>query len=232
MKRINPDTKKPFKRGDKRPPTYKQDGRLFHSYMKKRVNSDGFYGENWYKPKALKSEKEKQTSSEANRRKAFREKPNPKRINPKTNNPYKRGDKEKGKIFWGYTCTNLDNGYEGETWVKKDDWLRRTLSTHTMGNVRKRAKKYGLPVDIDTEYLLSIYPNPPICPILGIKLELGVDNKGSTKNSPSLDRIIPQKGYVKGNVIFISGYANIIKQDATPEEVMKVAKWLNKKRKT
>jgi hypothetical protein len=57
---------------------------------------------------------------------------------------------------------------------------------------------------------------------------MGIDEKGSIKSSPSLDRIVPQKGYTKGNVVFISGYANMIKQDATYEEIMKVAKWVKK----
>jgi hypothetical protein len=44
--------------------------------------------------------------------------------------------------------------------------------------------------------------------------------------SPSLDRIDPKKGYVKGNVAVISYKANRIKQDATPEELEAVASWL------
>ena len=57
-------------------------------------------------------------------------------------------------------------------------------------------------------------------------------NREEIHSSPSLDRIIPSKGYKKGNVVWISTRANAIKQDATPEEVMKVAKWLNKELKT
>ena len=63
------------------------------------------------------------------------------------------------------------------------------------------------------------------CPVLGIKMEWG---KSSAKNSPSLDKIIPSKGYVEGNVAWISYKANVIKNDANYKEVMKVAKWLEK----
>jgi hypothetical protein len=228
MKRINPDTGKIFKKGDIRPSNYKQDGRLFHSYNMSRIQGDGYCQESWYTKDKLDNDNKNTLAKEGERRKAYRKKPNPKRVNPKTNKPYVKGDVKKDKIFWGYTATNLDSGYVGEIWVKKEDVLSRTLNGVTMGNIRRRAKKLGVPIDIDGAYLFSIYPRPPICPILGIELEMGVDDKGTNKTSPSLDRIFPKKGYVKGNVVFISGYANMIKQDATSEEIMKVAKWLKK----
>lgn len=43
---------------------------------------------------------------------------------------------------------------------------------------------------------------------------------------PTLDRIIPNKGYVKGNIQIISQRANVIKNDASAEEIMKVAKYM------
>ena len=43
---------------------------------------------------------------------------------------------------------------------------------------------------------------------------------------PSLDRLVPDKGYVPGNVIWISLRANQIKSDGTSEEIFRVAEWL------
>ena len=48
------------------------------------------------------------------------------------------------------------------------------------------------------------------------------------RNSPSLDKIIPEKGYMIGNVAIISERANAIKQDATYKEIINVGKWLQK----
>ena len=42
---------------------------------------------------------------------------------------------------------------------------------------------------------------------------------GCTDTRPELDRIIPEKGYVKGNVAWISGKANRIKSDYTKQEL-------------
>ena len=40
-----------------------------------------------------------------------------------------------------------------------------------------------------------------------------------TENSPSVDRVVPSLGYVKGNVHVISHRANSMKSDATIENV-------------
>lgn len=60
---------------------------------------------------------------------------------------------------------------------------------------------------------------PEFCPLLGIKLESGRGVGGAKASSPSLDRIKPELGYVPGNVWVISYRANMIKSDATLEEL-------------
>jgi hypothetical protein len=68
----------------------------------------------------------------------------------------------------------------------------------------------------------DLLPLPSHCPVLGIELEIG----GSSRhNSPSLDRIVGARGYVRGNVVIISDLANQIKSCATPAQVRKVADW-------
>lgn len=67
---------------------------------------------------------------------------------------------------------------------------------------------------------------PEFCEALGIRLEFG---KGCCHDaSPSLDCIIPEKGYVTGNHAVISHRANTIKTNATVEELRKVADWLER----
>ena len=48
-------------------------------------------------------------------------------------------------------------------------------------------------------------------------------------NAASLERIIPERGYVKKNIAVVSSLANNIMSYATPKQVIKVAKYYNKK---
>jgi hypothetical protein len=68
---------------------------------------------------------------------------------------------------------------------------------------------------------------PDICPILGIPLDYLSDNV--SENSASIDQIIPDKGYIPGNVVIISWRANRIKNNGSSDEHFKIAQWLQNK---
>lgn len=67
---------------------------------------------------------------------------------------------------------------------------------------------------------------PKTCPVLGVELVRGVGVREN--NSPSLDRIIPALGYVRGNVMVISWRANRIKADASVRELDMIASFYRK----
>ena len=80
-----------------------------------------------------------------------------------------------------------------------------------------RAKLKEVNFDItweDVEYV-------EICPILEIPLNWGETSNEGGRNidTPSLDRINPELGYVKGNVKIISTLANMMKNSATNEQI-------------
>ena len=86
---------------------------------------------------------------------------------------------------------------------------------------KSECKKKGLAYNLDPEYIESIWTG--ICPIY--KVPLVIKDK-SNPYQYAMDRIVPSKGYVKGNVCFISSRANRIKYDADEEELEAIAKWL------
>jgi len=88
---------------------------------------------------------------------------------------------------------------------------------HMLTRARVRAKERGVPFDITKDDVVL----PVKCPVFGKKLSIG--DGAPHAWSPELDRIVPSKGYVKGNVIVVSRKANRIKTDATPEDIQKVA---------
>jgi hypothetical protein len=139
-----------------------------------------------------------------------------KRLNPKTGVPFALGDvREDGFIFQAYKRTCLrEDGMFVESWLAPETYFRARVSiSHRKAYLR--AEEDSSPFDIDVEYLLSIYPRGGICPILKTPMVFG----GERWNSPSLDRFIPELGYVRGNVCWISDKANTIKQDITDPTV-------------
>lgn len=84
---------------------------------------------------------------------------------------------------------------------------------------RRRAKQEGLQFDIT----VSDIHVPDICPALGIHLVINKNRVAA--NSPSLDRIEPDLGYTKGNIIVVSMLANAIKTNATPEQIIAVGEF-------
>jgi hypothetical protein len=90
---------------------------------------------------------------------------------------------------------------------------------------KTRATKKGFDFSITSEDIQI----PEFCPLLGIKLEFKRGHgRGPNDNSPTLDRINSELGYIKGNVWVISAKANRIKTDAQIEEIIMVAENLQK----
>ncbi len=98
---------------------------------------------------------------------------------------------------------------------KSKSWRMRNPRVHRITSMlsaaRQRAKLKGLEFSIETDDINI----PDVCPILGIKLDITA--KKPSDNLPSLDRIDPAKGYVKGNVWVISWKANELKTNNTLE---------------
>lgn len=90
---------------------------------------------------------------------------------------------------------------------------RNTLSYRLWCGAKGRAKLFGLPFDIEFSDIVI----PDFCPLLDIPLIPA--KRAISNNSPTVDRIVPVKGYVKGNVWVISQKANQMKSDNTVEQM-------------
>jgi hypothetical protein len=86
-----------------------------------------------------------------------------------------------------------------------------------------KCRENNIPFEISVDDLM---PAPLHCPVLGTKLDWYKDGRGASDESPSIDRLIPELGYVAGNVMIISTRANRIKNDSNLEELVKVATWV------
>ena len=63
------------------------------------------------------------------------------------------------------------------------------------------------------------------CPILNLEFKSGVSNRD---NLPSIDKIVPHKGYVKGNVQIISFKANAYKSNMSLKQIKKLYNYMKK----
>jgi hypothetical protein len=83
--------------------------------------------------------------------------------------------------------------------------------------IKQNAKKRGLICSLTVSDIPSIPNHCPVFPWIKLVYQVGVKRH---KGSPSLDRINNRKGYIKGNVRWISSRANTLKSDASDKELI------------
>lgn len=117
-------------------------------------------------------------------------------------------------------CQKLRWHKHAENPEKRKLWL--------LHRIQSKCRKENLPFDLTIEDLVI----PTHCPILGMPLKFGVKTKSKFRegrggavpqDSPSVDRIEPELGYVKNNIVIVSYRANLIKTNASVTELIKVA---------
>jgi hypothetical protein len=112
----------------------------------------------------------------------------------------------------GSYCKPCMSKWRDKVRATKNGMIRALLNS-----AKKRAKEKGIVFNLTIEDIHL----PSICPALGI--ELDYSKKLCVRpNSPSLDRRIPELGYVKGNVQVISHKANTMKSDASLDELRRL----------
>lgn len=85
---------------------------------------------------------------------------------------------------------------------------------------RRRAKLHGIECSITEDDIII----PERCPILDIPIKRSKEKQ--TSSSPSLDRVDPTLGYVKGNVRVISYKANACKSNMTSQQIERLYKYV------
>ena len=94
-------------------------------------------------------------------------------------------------------------------------WYNSHPEKRILSRIKSKAKKVGLAFNLEVSDIII----PDVCPVLGMKLVTTNQGSGYHTNSPSLDKIDPTLGYIKGNVRVISARANLLKNDATAQEL-------------
>lgn len=87
-----------------------------------------------------------------------------------------------------------------------------------LGHARRRAIAKGVPFNLTADD----FDIPTNCPVTGLELAVAAGSKCGRDNSPTLDRKIPDLGYVRGNVWVISKIANLHKGEEPMESVQEL----------
>lgn len=137
-----------------------------------------------------------------------------------SNNSKKLNDRKRA-----FRLDNIEKLRKYEKSRYQNDPRQKMLSA-----AKQRAKFKNLNFDIALEDITI----PEVCPLLGI--ELIVSEGTMADNSPSLDRINNNFGYIKGNIIIISQLANRCKSNLNSDQMLMLAKnlkdieWLAKEK--
>lgn len=103
--------------------------------------------------------------------------------------------------------------------ASRADRYRADPAFYLWRTARIRARATGQPFDIDPADLVV----PTHCPITGDAIDVLTSNY---QTGASVDRVINDLGYVKGNVRIISRKANRLKGDATIETLERVIAYM------
>jgi hypothetical protein len=122
---------------------------------------------------------------------------------------------EKQRVYSKQPLVRERRSAYARKYVKTYDHRKLLLSS-----AKKRAEIFGMPFDLTVDDVTT----PERCPVLGIELVRGTGR--ATDQSPSIDRLNPNLGYVRGNVAVISWRANRIKNNGTADEHEAVARYI------
>lgn len=121
---------------------------------------------------------------------------------------------------WCESCRELGSWYLLRFNLKK----RMTSLCYAAKN---RAKTKNLACDITNEYILQLYNDQNgKCVVSGREFDLDAfGNKGQVNpDAPSIDRIIPSLGYVKGNVRLVTYLTNVCLNEYGHEHLLDLCK--------
>lgn len=162
----------------------------------------------------------------------------------KTAKEYNRSIKKGMNLFCNLSCSAIFNNNKNKGKPPSQGIIAHLSN---MRNLKKNVKKpnpykyfiyrcgrRNKDFDIDEEYLKELWNKDSKCPYTGFDLILPIGVTGFEKDVPlirkaSLDRIDCSKGYIKGNVQFVSFIANMAKNTLSHTEMIELCRSIAKK---
>lgn len=94
------------------------------------------------------------------------------------------------------------------TWNRRNEWAKKKLTPlnrcqQLLSGAKNRSKKQDRPINVTLDDLIELwYKQDSKCAISGIPFNLDFPEKDGEPrfDAPSIDRIVPELGYTKGNI--------------------------------
>jgi hypothetical protein len=114
-----------------------------------------------------------------------------------------------------------------KSWTARCEANPNLLFSKAIANAKKRSKEKGLVFEIDINYIKELYSKQSgKCYYSKLPLNI-VKNQGSGLHDSfkmTLDRLDPEKGYVKGNVVWCAYCINSFKLNMSKDKIVEVCK--------
>lgn len=98
----------------------------------------------------------------------------------------------------------------------------RSCLDNAKRSVQSKKHMKNMPFDLTDEWARSVWTGK--CQVTGIDFQIGKKENHNKMYWPSIDRIVPEKGYVQTNCRFILLCVNSFKMDGTDEDMFEIAK--------
>lgn len=142
----------------------------------------------------------------------------------------------KGIVLYVSHCNLCDAKRTAKYKSKKSSTIEG-MSQFLMSNVYRRKREKNLKVDINHSWIIKRWHEQnKRCFYTGLKMDLSTKRKfkliggGYKKNNKyvvSIDRLDPNKGYIKSNCVLCTWFANNMKQDLSLKDFIKFSKLIS-----
>lgn len=136
----------------------------------------------------------------------------------------KSSAKKNGRQAWCKLCLSEVRDLENDKYqanARKKRAQPRGYQKTALYNAAQRSRDTGIPFSLTLKNLPELPENCPCCNIRFIV-------RGPWRSTPSLDKILPENGYVPENVQWLCRHCNKLKSNASPEELMRLAVFVQK----
>lgn len=132
---------------------------------------------------------------------------------------YKRDRYNNDETFRTAELQRMREGRETAKISNPQDYRKRIA----VSNAKQSAKESGVPFNLTVATVPDI---PEYCPVFGVRLNLTPNADKRPDDCPSLDRVIPELGYIASNVVWICWRANRLKNNATLRELEQLTNYV------